>query len=406
MGDFEVIEGNVTSPKGFLASGVFAGIKKAKKDFALIYSEKKANVAASFTTNKVKAAPVLLDMEKIKNGEAQAIVINSGNANACTGKRGYEDACATADTAAKHLNIDSDDVLVCSTGVIGVTLPMDKVAKGIELAVQSLSRDGGKEAAKAILTTDTFSKEVAVKFAIKGVEVTIGGIAKGSGMISPNMATMLSFITTDANITKNALNRALKDTVKRSYNMISVDGDMSTNDTVIILANGEAGNPVIEDGTDDYEIFYKALEYVNKNLAKQIAKDGEGATKFMEVNVLHALTEDDAIIAAKATVNSSLVKTAIFGEDANWGRIIAAVGYSGADFIPEKTDIYLKSKIGEIKVCENGGYIQFDEDFAKEILKEKDISVIIDLNAGKYNAVAYGCDLSYDYVKINGSYRS
>ncbi|TCW42616.1 glutamate N-acetyltransferase [Thermohydrogenium kirishiense] len=406
MGDFEVIDGNVTSPKGFLASGVVAGIKKAKKDFAIIYSEKKANAAAAFTTNKVKAAPVILDMKRIENGEAQAIVVNSGNANACTGNKGYEDACTTADMAAKHLNIDSSDVLVCSTGIIGVTLPMEKIAKGIELAAQSLSKDGGKEAAKAILTTDTFSKEVAVKFTVKGVEVTIGGIAKGSGMISPNMATMLSFITTDANITKDALNKALKETVKRSYNMISVDGDMSTNDTIIILANGEAGNPVIENGTYEYEIFYNALLYVNKYLAKQIAKDGEGATKFMEVKVINALTEEDAILAAKSVVNSNLVKTAIFGEDANWGRIIAAVGYSGANFSQDDTDIYLKSNKGIIKVCENGGFIDFSEETAKEILSEKEISIIIDLNAGNYEALAWGCDLSYDYVKINGSYRT
>ncbi|MBE0068713.1 bifunctional ornithine acetyltransferase/N-acetylglutamate synthase [Thermoanaerobacterium thermosaccharolyticum] len=406
MEDFEVIEGNITSPKGFLASGVFAGIKKAKKDFALIYSEKKANAAALFTTNKVKAAPVLLDMEKIKNGEAQAIVANSGNANACTGQKGYEDACSMAFMAAEKLNIDKDDVLVCSTGVIGVTLPMDKIAKGIELAVQNLSRDGGKEAAEAILTTDTFTKEIAVKFNIKGVEVKIGGIAKGSGMISPNMATMLSFITTDADISKSALNKALKDTVKRSYNMISVDGDMSTNDTVIMLANGVAGNPTIDEGTKEYQVFYNALLYVNKHLAKQIAKDGEGATKFMEVNVVNAPTEDDAILASKSVVNSNLVKTAIFGEDANWGRIIAAVGYSGANFSQDSVDIYLKSNKGLIKVCENGGYVPFSEDKAKEILSEKEISIVVDFNAGKYEALAWGCDFSYDYVKINGSYRT
>ncbi|MEG6567593.1 bifunctional ornithine acetyltransferase/N-acetylglutamate synthase [Thermoanaerobacterium saccharolyticum] len=406
MEDFEVIEGNVTSPKGFLASGVFAGIKKAKKDFAIIYSEKKANAAAAFTTNKVKAAPVILDMEKIKNGEAQAIVVNSGNANACTGQKGYEDACSMANMASEKLNIDKDDVLVCSTGVIGVTLPMEKVAKGIELASQGLSKDGGKDAAEAILTTDTFTKEVAVKLNIKGYEVYIGGIAKGSGMISPNMATMLSFITTDADISKSALNKALKDTVKRSYNMISVDGDMSTNDTVIMLANGMAGNPTIDEGTKEYQVFYNALLYVNKHLAKQIAKDGEGATKFMEVSVVNAPTEDDAILAAKSIVNSNLVKTAIFGEDANWGRIIAALGYSGANFSQDTVDIYLKSNKGIIKVCENGGYVPFSEDKAKEILSEKEISIVVDLNAGKYDALAWGCDLSYDYVKINGSYRT
>lgn len=406
MGEIEVIEGSITSPKGFLASGIFAGIKKSKKDLALIYSEKKANAAAAFTTNKVKAAPILLDMKNIEDGEAQAIVINSGNANACTGEKGYEDAIKMAKKTAEVLRINEDDVLVCSTGVIGVPLPMDKVLTGIELAAQNLGKDGGNDAAQAIMTTDTFTKTLALKFDIDGKTITMAGMAKGSGMIHPNMATMLSFVMTDANITKTALNKALKESVQKTYNMISVDGDMSTNDTVIILANGEAQNKLIEENTHEFDIFYKALELVNKTLAKLIAKDGEGATKFMEVNVVNAKCENDARLAAKAVVNSSLVKTAIFGEDANWGRILAAVGYSGIDFDFNSVDMYLKSIKGEIKVCENGGYIYFDEEHAKEILKEKEITITIDMKAGEHSATSWGCDLSYEYVKINGSYRT
>lgn len=406
MGEFEEIDGSITAPIGFLASGVFTGVKKSRNDLALIYSEKEANAAGAFTTNKVKAAPVLLDIDKVKKGRAQAIVINSGNANACTGKRGYDDACTMAKKTADILNIREDAVLVCSTGVIGMYLPMDKIVPGILNAAKSLKKEYSKDIVHAIMTTDKYEKEVAVKLQICGKTVTIGGMAKGSGMICPNVATMLSFITTDANITEGALNKALKGSVKTSYNMISVDGDMSTNDTVLILANGEAQNDLIDIDTPYYNKFYSALEYVNKSLAKMMAKDGEGATKFMEVNVINALTENDAILSAKSIVNSNLVKTAIFGEDANWGRIIASVGYSGANFSPDKIDIYLESSKGKLKVAENGGYIYFDEDFAKEILKERDITIIVDMKAGKQKATAWGCDLSYDYVRINGSYRS
>lgn len=406
MEELEILEGSIELPKGFLASGIFAGIKKSKKDIALIYSEKVANAAAVFTTNKVKAAPVLLDMKRIEKGTAQAIIINSGNANACTGEKGFEDAVSMAKKVSQLLKIDEENVMVCSTGVIGAPLPMEKVLKGIETAAENLSKEGGYQAAEAIMTTDTFLKGVTAKFVIEGKIVTMTGFAKGSGMIHPNMATMLSFILTDANITKGALNKAFKETVNKTYNMISVDGDMSTNDTAIILANGEAQNKTIEEGTHEFDVFYKALEYVNKTLAKLIVKDGEGATKFMEVNVMNAKTEKDAILAAKSIINSNLVKTAMFGEDANWGRILAAVGYSGADFDANKVDIYLKSVKGEIKVCENGGYIFFDEAFAKEILKEKEITITVDVKAGGYSAVSWGCDLSYDYVKINGSYRT
>jgi glutamate N-acetyltransferase/amino-acid N-acetyltransferase len=345
-------------------------------------------------------------MERIKKGVAQAIVINSGNANACTGEKGFEDAVNMAKKVSQLLKIDEENVLVCSTGVIGVPLPMEKVLKGIEAAAENLSTEGGYQAAEAIMTTDIFLKGVTAKFVIEGKIVTMTGFAKGSGMIHPNMATMLSFVLTDANITKTALNKAFKETVDKTYNMISVDGDMSTNDTAIILANGEAQNKTIEEGTHEFDVFYKALEYVNKTLAKLIVKDGEGATKFMEVNVVNAKTEKDARLAAKSVINSNLVKTAIFGEDANWGRILAAVGYSGADFDANSVDIYLKSVKGEIKVCENGGYIFFDEALAKEILKEKEITVTVDMKAGEYSATSWGCDLSYDYVKINGSYRT
>jgi glutamate N-acetyltransferase/amino-acid N-acetyltransferase len=404
--EIEVIEGGITSPKGFKAVGVHSGIKKCKKDLALIYTEKKANAAAVFTTNKVKAAPVLLDMENIKKSEAQAIVVNSGNANACTGEKGYEDALKMAEKTAEMLKIDKNDVLVCSTGVIGVPLPIDFCLKGIESAAESLSEKGGDDAAEAIMTTDTFKKVIAVKFNIDGKTVKMGGMAKGSGMIHPNMATMLSFITTDANISKEALNKALKKSVDVSYNMISVDGDMSTNDTNIILANGMAENKLIEVDSKEFEIFYRAIEYVNKNLAKMIVKDGEGATKFIEVVVINAKTENDARLIAKSIINSSLVKTAIFGEDANWGRIITAAGYSGAEFDPQNVSIFIKSSKGEIKVCENGGYVTFDEGLAKEILKEKEINIMLDLKSGEFISTAWGCDLSYDYVKINGSYRT
>ncbi|SHE93268.1 glutamate N-acetyltransferase [Thermoanaerobacter uzonensis DSM 18761] len=406
MEELEILEGSIELPKGFLASGIFAGIKKSKKDIALIYSEKVANAAAVFTTNKVKAAPVLLDMKRIEKGTTQAIIINSGNANACTGEKGFGDAVNMAKKVSQLLKIDEENVLVCSTGVIGAPLPMEKVLKGIETAAENLSTEGGYQAAEAIMTTDTFLKGVTTKFVIEGKIVTMTGFAKGSGMIHPNMATMLSFILTDANITKVALNKAFKETVDKTYNMISVDGDMSTNDTAIILANGEAQNKTIEEGAHEFDVFYKALEYVNKTLAKLIVKDGEGATKFMEVNIVNAKTEEDARLAAKSIVNSNLVKTAIFGEDANWGRILAAVGYSGADFDVNEVDIYLKSVKGEIKVCENGGYIFFDEALAKEILKEKEITITVDMKAGEYSATSWGCDLSYDYVKINGSYRT
>lgn len=399
-------EGGVTAPKGFLAAGVHCGIKKYKKDLAVIYSEVLATAAGVFTTNKVKAAPVRITMENLSDGKAQAIVVNSGNANACTGERGLKDAREMAELVAQKLGLNPHDVVVASTGVIGISMPMDKVRQGIEQCCKSISVYGGADAATAIMTTDTFRKEMAVKLEIGGKTVTIGGMTKGSGMIHPNMATMLCFITTDANIEAKALKKALKDATAKSFNMISVDGDTSTNDMAVVLANGLAGNQLITCGTEDYELFYRGFETLCIELAKMMARDGEGATKFMEVQVKNAPDEISAIRAARAVTRSNLVKTAIFGEDANWGRIICAVGYSGIDFNPDLVDIYISSKAGEMILAENGIGLNFSEDKAKEILSEKEIKVIVDLKQGDGCATAWGCDLSYDYVKINGSYRT
>lgn len=399
-------EGGVTAPRGFLAAGVHCGIKKNKKDLAVVYSEVPATAAGVFTTNRVKAAPVLVTMENLKDGRAQAIVANSGNANACTGEKGLKDAREMADLVAQKLGLNSNDVVVASTGVIGVNMPMDKVREGIEQCCKSISAHGGDDAASAIMTTDTFKKEITVRFELNGKMVTIGGMAKGSGMIHPNMATMLCFITTDAYIEVEALKKALRDTTARSFNMVSVDGDTSTNDMAVILANGLAQNPLITVETRDYEIFCRGLDTVCVELAKMIARDGEGATKFMEVEVKNAPDKASAIKAARAVTRSNLVKAAIFGEDANWGRIICAVGYSGIDFDPDLVDIYIASKAGEMILAENGMGLGFSEDKAKEILSEKDIKIIVDLKQGDACATAWGCDLSYDYVKINGSYRT
>lgn len=402
----EIINGGITSPKGFLASGVHCGIKKYKKDLAIIYSEVPCDTAAVFTTNKVKAAPVLVSMENIKSDKIQAIVINSGNANACTGEKGLEDAREMVKLVSEFLKIDSSSVLVSSTGVIGVPLPMDKVRNGISMACAELNKMGGQDAVEAIMTTDTCKKEVAIQFEIQGMPIRIGAMAKGSGMIHPNMATMLAFITTDLNIDKTLLQEALKDSVNKSFNMITVDGDTSTNDMVVILANGMAGNRRIMQKDGDYFKFLKALNFVCTELAKMIVRDGEGATKFIEVKAKNAKTIEDAKKAIKAVLNSNLVKTAIFGEDANWGRILAAVGYSGADFDVNKMDIYFKSNDLVVKVAENGAGLMFDEELAKKILVNKEIEIILDFKDGEYEAVGFGCDLSYEYVRINGSYRT
>ena len=407
MEQFNVFNGDVTSPKGFKASGVYAGIKKKiKSDMTIIYSDVLANGAAVFTKNKVCAAPVTISKEHIKNGKIQAIVVNSGNANACTGDVGLKDALKMAEKTAEVLNISKEDVIVSSTGVIGVTLPMENVIKGIELAADVLNYDGGQDAAEAILTTDLCKKNIAVELEIDGKKVTIGGIAKGSGMIHPNMATMLGFITTDVKIDGAFLNELLKEITKDTYNMITVDGDTSTIDMVCVMANGMAENTEINKDHAEVEKFIEAFKYVNAYLAKSIVYDGEGATKFIEVEVVNSLTKEDARMAIKSVLTSNLVKTAFFGEDGNWGRIVAAVGYSDANFDVDKTDVTLKSEGGTVKIFEQGQGAAYEEEDVAKILKFKEIQVLIDFNLGNEKAIGWGCDLSYDYVKINGSYRS
>jgi len=404
----KILEGkSLTDVPGFKAAGISSGIKKSeKKDLCIIYSETPCTAAATFTTNKVKAAPLLVNVKHLQSDAIHAVVVNSGNANACTGSQGLKDAETMAEVTASQLGIAPESVLVGSTGIIGVPLPMDVVTNGIKTACGQLSFDGGHDAAKAIMTTDTFPKKITVEFTIKGRTIFISGIAKGSGMIHPNMATMLSFLVTNANIEKTILSAALKNSVEDSYNMISVDGDTSTNDMVVVLANGTAENPVIDQENDDYILFKEALDYVNKQLSKMIAKDGEGATKLIEVTVLHGQTLQDAKLCAKSVTSSSLVKSAFFGSDANWGRIMCSLGYSAGNFDPEKVDIAFENSTGHIDLVKDGISVLFCEEQAKKILSEDTIKVIIDLKDGDYNATAWGCDLTYDYVKINGSYRT
>ena len=401
----EIFEGGVTSAKGFKASGVFAGLKKARKDMAMIVSECEAVAAGTYTTNKVKAAPVLWDMKLTGQGKARAVVVNSGNANACTGEQGLKDAEEMASYAAGLLSTEKELVLVASTGVIGVNLDMAKIKKGEELLVLSLS-DDWKDAAQAILTTDTFAKTAACSVEIGGKTVTIGGMSKGSGMIHPNMATTLSFITTDAAISHDVLQSLLGKTVDDTYNMISVDGDTSTNDSVLVLANGMAGNAEIRKESAEEAVFEEAFRYVLGTLARMIARDGEGATRFIEMTVKGARTKEDAKTLARSVVSSSLVKAAFFGSDANWGRILCAMGYSGADFDPDIVDLSFVSPKGSIEVLSGGQPVPFDEDKAKEILLEKEVGAVADCHQGDGEASAWGCDLTYDYVKINGDYRS
>lgn len=399
---FKEITGGVTAPLGFTASGAVAGIKHERKDVALIYSEREASAAGVFTANIVKAAPVLLTMQHIESGKARAVVANSGNANACVGPRGLEDARAMAAEAAGLLQIPEEQILVASTGVIGQLMPMDRVLSGIRRAAAELSREGGIDAATAVMTTDTVSKEAAVTVELGGVKATIGGMAKGSGMIHPNMATMLCFITTDAAIEAGWLHKALTTAVERTFNMITVDGDTSTNDMLVVLANGAAGNRVIDGDNSDYAAFVAALEAVCRKLAVAVAADGEGATRLLEVRVRGASTESDARLVARAVASSSLVKAAVFGKDANWGRIICAAGYSGAGFDPERVDIY----VGDVQVAKNGGGLPFSEERAAEVLGGDEVVFVIDLHNGDSCATAWGCDLTYDYVRINGSYRT
>ena len=408
----KVIEGSVTAAKGFRAAGNAVGVKGAiteKKDLAIIVSDVPAVAAGAFTTNVVKATSVTRNMKIMEGkGKINAVVANSGNANACTGEEGIKSNEKMAQCLADILGVDSSTVLTASTGVIGAVFPIDTITKGIKVTFPMLGydRNNALMAAEAIMTTDTYSKEVAVEFDLGGKTVHLGGMAKGSGMICPNMATMLSFITTDAAISQELLNKALKEDIKSTYNMVSVDGDTSTNDTVVVLANGLAGNEEIVSEGKDYDAFKEALHYVNERLAKNLVRDGEGATKFMEVNVTGAATEADAKTMAKSVVKSSLFKAAVFGEDANWGRVLCAMGYSGVKFDPQKVDIVFASNAGEILLMDNGTPIVFDEDKAKTILSEKEIQVNIKISEGNAKATAWGCDLSYEYVKINGDYRS
>jgi len=399
----QIIEGGVTSPEGFFAAGISCGLKKdGKKDLAIICSEDSAAVAGVFTTNKVKGHSLQVTMEHIKNGYASAIVINSGNANACVGEQGYRDAKEIAEITAEFLECTPEEILVGSTGVIGVPLNMDLIRPAIEVLVSEMSPDGGYDAEEAIMTTDLIHKEIAVELDIQDAKVRIGGMAKGSGMIHPNMATLIGIITTDVNISRKLLDKALKEVVKHTFNRVSVDGDTSVCDMVIIMANGLADNPGIVVEDENYQKFKEALDMVCTSLARMIAQDGEGATKLIEILVDGAQSEDDAYKAACAIAKSPLVKTAIFGEDANWGRIITAVGYSGAQFAPEKVDILL----GNLLVCKNGCAQKFDEAEARKILQEKEVKIHVRLNNGNFSDRMWTCDFSYDYVKINASYRS
>lgn len=393
----------VTFAKGFTAAGVKAGIKKSGNlDVAVIYTKTQAVVAGTFTQNKVAAAPVYVSKEVVATGTAHAIVANAGCANACTGQQGLDDAHKMAQIAADELGVNADDVIVGSTGVIGVNLPMDKLEAGIKDAVANLSADGSGNAGRAIITTDTHSKSVTCEFELSGKTVRMGAIAKGSGMIRPNMATMLCYITTDIAIDQALLQKAVSGCVEKSFNMISVDGDMSTNDMVIVLANGEANNAKITEENADYQIFFDKLMMLCTELAKQIAADGEGASKFLTINVKGAKSFADAKTVGMAIANSPLVKTAFFGEDPNWGRVICAVGYSGADMLPEKTVV----KFGGITIFANGTGATYDEKALAHVMKEKDIVIDIELNMGQENATVWSCDLSYEYVKINGEYHT
>ncbi len=406
----QMIKGGVTSAKGFEAAAAAAGIKyQDRTDMALIYSKKPCKTAGTFTTNVVKAAPVKWDGKIVHSGvKSQAVIVNSGIANACTGRKGLDYCRDTAEAAAKALGIDAEGVLVGSTGVIGMQLPVDKLKNGISKLAESKgkSSEKGTLAAKAIMTTDTFEKEIAVTIQVGGKKVTIGGMAKGSGMIHPNMCTMLSFITTDAAISRKALQKALSEDVKETYNMISVDGDTSTNDTVLLLANGMAKNEKIKYGTEDYKKFAEALHAVNEYLAKKIAGDGEGATALFEVKVDGAATKEKAKILAKSIVCSNLTKTAIAGHDANWGRILCAMGYSGVEFDPEKVDLYFQSKAGKIQIIQNGTAIDYSEEKATEILSQPEVTAIAEIKEGSESAIAWGCDLTHGYIDINADYRS
>ena len=402
----KIISGGVCAAKGFTANGVHCGIRKnrTKKDLSLIFSEVKASAAAVYTTNLVKGAPLTVTKSHLSDGYAQAVICNSGNANTCNAN-GIEIAEEMSDLIASELKISSSDIVVASTGVIGQPLDISPIMKGIPSLVAGLGANGDA-AAEGIMTTDTVPKEVAVSFEIDGVECKIGGIAKGSGMIHPNMATMLVFITTDCAISPEMLQKALSSDIADTFNMVSVDGDTSTNDMVCVLANGMAGNAVITTDDEKFETFMKALNTVTVHLCRMIAGDGEGATKLLECSVMGAKTKDTAKTVAKSVICSSLTKAAMFGADANWGRVLCAIGYSGADVDVNKIDVSFISNKGEIPVCKNGAGIDFSEEKAKEILLEKEITISVNLNDGDYSSTAWGCDLTYEYVKINGDYRT
>ena len=396
------VEGGVTAAKGFKAAGVRCGIKESGPDLAVIYSETKCSAAGVFTTNAFKAASVVLNQERLKSGEARAVVVNSGNANACTGEQGLRDAVRVSELAGELMNVPAEMVLTASTGIIGVFLPMEKMEAGVRQAVAELSDDGGESASLAILTTDTCPKTSAYEIDIGGAAVRIGGMCKGAGMICPDMATMLCFITTDASIDVATLRTCLSSNCERSFNCLTVDGDMSTNDSVIALANGKSGCRNIVEGSAEYEAFDAALGQVCLELAQAIARDGEGATKYVEVHVVNAATYEDAKSAAMCVANSPLVKTAIFGEDPNWGRVLCAAGRCGAKMSPETTSLYF----GDVKIVERGEPLRIDPEAARKPMLEEELIITLDLGTGTESAVAFTCDFSYDYVKINAEYHT
>lgn len=402
--------GNVTTPQGFSASGIMAGIrKKNKKDIALVYSKTPCVAGATFTTNLVKAAPVKWDISILKNGKPKhAVILNSGIANACMGEQGVADNLAFAAKVADELKLEPDQVFTASTGVIGQPMPMNVIVPGIEKAVEALTdtEEGGKNASEAIMTTDTVSKTIACEMFIGNTRVLLGGMSKGSGMIHPNMATMLSVVTTDVNIDEALLQQAVSEAVSDTFNMISVDRDTSTNDTFIVLANGLAGNPKIVKKDSAYDEFAKALFLVCKDLAKKMAHDGEGATKLLTCKVFNARTKNDAKVLAKSVISSNLVKAAFFGSDANWGRVLCALGYSGASFDPDKVDITIQHEDDLLEIVKNGMAIPYSEEVATEMLSQDRVKFLVDLHDGYERATSWGCDLTYDYVKINGDYRS
>ena len=405
----KLIEGGITAAKGYKATGKHIGIKAKRKDFAMVYSEVPCVFAGAFTQNVVKAAPVHWNKAILETGRpVHAIAINSGNANAATGLQGEKDAADTALAVAEALEIDQKEVLVCSTGVIGVNLPMDTIKKGIPIVSEALSSDftSGDAAAEAIMTTDTVKKAIAIEEEIDHKTITVGGMGKGSGMIHPNMATLLGFITTDVAITKEMLQKALSKAINTSFNMITVDGDTSTNDSVLVLANGQAGNTIIDSEGPAFDKFYNALYEVCKYLAISIVRDGEGATKLLEVSLSGAKNFEEGKCIAKSILTSNLVKTAFFGEDANWGRIFCAMGYSGIHFDPHQVDIAIESNAGVVQMLKAGLPITFSEEKAKKVLEEKEITILVQMHEGEAKVTAWGCDLSYDYVKINGDYRS